>query len=113
MWNYDYPEEWREMIPVSTFNMLIAVDLILIIYSVIDLRNKMYANIIAAFLASILAGYLAVVMNAGIVQYSDATSVQDASISIIIGIFAVTMMVYTLLMVFEAREEKRMEAEEA
>ena len=99
------------MIPVSTFNMLIAVDLILIIYSVIDLRNKMYANIITAFLASILAGYLSIIMAAGIVQYSDATAIQDTSISIIIGIFAAVMMVYTILMVFDAREEKHMEEE--
>jgi hypothetical protein len=99
------------MIPVTTFNLLIAADLILIVYSVIDLRNKMYANIVAAFLASVLAGYLSVVMAAGIVIFDDGTTIQDTSISIIIGIFAVVMMVYTLLMVYEAREEKRAEAE--
>ena len=98
------------MIPVSTYNMLIAVDLILIVYSVIDLRNKMYANIISAFLASVLAGYLAVVINAGIVQQSDGTAIQDASLAIIpFGLISVVMMIYTILMVFDAREEKRTE----
>jgi hypothetical protein len=100
------------MIPVSTYNMLIAVDLILIVYSVIDLRNKMYANIIAAFLASVIAGYLAVVINAGIVQYSDAVSVQDTSLAIIpFGLISVVMMIYAILMVFDAREEKKAEEE--
>jgi hypothetical protein len=100
------------MIPVSTFNMLIAVDLILIVYSVIDLRNKMYANIISAFLASVLAGYLAVVINAGIVQQSDGTAIQDASLAIIpFGLITVVMMIYTILMVFEARQEKEAEEE--
>jgi hypothetical protein len=100
------------MIPVSTFNMLIAVDLILIVYSVIDLRNKMYANIIAAFLASVLAGYLAVVINAGIVQQSDGVAIQDASLAIVpFGLICVVMMIYTILMVFDARAEKQGEEE--
>ena len=71
------------MIPITLFNLLVVTDVLFIIYSVIDHRNRLYANIISAFIASILAGYLAVVINAGIVQQSDGTAIQDASLAII------------------------------
>lgn len=99
------------MISLSTFNMLIAVMLVLVIYSVIDLRNKMYANIVTAFLSSFIGGYLSVAVAAGIVQYNDGTLIQDASLGTVLFLIAIVMGIYALYMVYEAREEKRMEAE--
>ena len=95
------------MIPVSTFNMLIAAVLILTIYSVIDLRNRMYANILTMFLASIVSGYCSAIIWAGIVQNAEGVAVQDTSAGIILFIFCIATMVYAALMVFEARKEAR------
>lgn len=100
------------MIPVSTFNMLIATGVVFTLFSVIDLRNKIYANITAGFIASINWGYLAAVVAAGIVQYNDGSLIQDASLAIIpLGLTSVVMAIYALYMAYEAREEKRMEDE--
>lgn len=99
------------MIPVSTFNMLIAMGVIFTLFSVIDLRNKIYANIVAGFIAAFDWGYLGTAVTAGIVQYNDGSVIQDASVGMVLFFVAVVMMVYALYMVYEAREEKRMEAE--
>ena len=100
------------MIPVSTFNMFVALGIVFSLFSVIDLKNKMYANIVAAFIASMMWGYLSVIMAAGIVQYDSGLAIQDASIGIIMFFIAIVFGIYALLMVYDARAEKLIEAED-
>lgn len=102
------------MIPISTFNLLAAADVLLLIYAVIDLRNKVYANIVAMFICSMISGYLGTAMYAGIVQYTDGTIIQDTSLAIIpFGFMCAATAIYTLLLVYEARDEARTVREEA
>jgi hypothetical protein len=100
------------MIPVSTFNMFVALGIVFSLFSVIDLKNKMYANIVAAFIASMMWGYLSAIMAAGIVQYDSGLTIQDTSVSIITFFIAIVFGIYALLMVYEARNEKLIEAED-
>lgn len=126
------------MIPISLFNVLIAVMVLLVIYSFVDTRNKLYGNIVAAFLAALLGVFLGVVIVIGIVQYDPAvigigqfvyvntttsegqnisyTNVStyvatcdtctvpifDPAVGYIILLFGVIMMIYALLMIYEA-----------
>ena len=57
------------MIPLIVFVVLALTLIPLFLYAFIDHRNKLYGNIVAAFLCSIIALYLAVVISVGIVQY--------------------------------------------
>jgi hypothetical protein len=57
------------MIPLIVFVALALMLIPLFLYAFIDHRNKLYANIIAAFLCALIAAYLAVVISVGIVQY--------------------------------------------
>jgi hypothetical protein len=51
-------------------------------------------------------------MAAGIVQYDSGLAIQDASVSIITFFIAIVFGIYALLMVYEARNEKLIEAED-
>jgi hypothetical protein len=57
------------MIPLIVFVVLSLTLIPLFLYAFIDHHNKLYGNIVAAFLCSIIALYLAVVISVGIVQY--------------------------------------------
>lgn len=46
------------MVPLAIFTMLAAGVFLLMIYSFIDHQNRIYANIITAFLCALLAAYL-------------------------------------------------------
>jgi hypothetical protein len=141
------------MIPLLVFVALILIAIPLFIYAFIDTRNKYYANIIAAFLVSIITAYLAVVISIGIVQYDPTVTfsgtfntttseclrfdnqtqdcleylntttvnnicntcpgptVTDPSLGYIMLIISIIMMVYSIVMVYEAYEERRMDKE--
>jgi hypothetical protein len=92
--------------------MFVALGIVFSLFSVIDLKNKMYANIVAAFIASMMWGYLSAIMAAGIVQYDSGLAIQDASIGIIMFFIAIVFGIYALLMVYDARAEKLIEAED-
>jgi hypothetical protein len=101
------------MIPISTFNLLIAVDILFIIYAVLDHRNRLYANIIASFLAGLLSMYLATAITSDIVYEvigGVATVVDSPSAGNFLNLVGVVMFVYTLIMAYEviaeALEEK-------
>jgi hypothetical protein len=99
------------MIPVDIFTTLLAVAFVLGIYSLIDLNNRIYGNIIAAFISAILFGYLSVISNTGILQ-SSGSVVSDQSLQIILIIPTATMMIYTGYMVLDAWNESRMKVNE-
>jgi hypothetical protein len=45
------------MIQTSTFNILIAVGIVLMLYSVIDDRNRIYANLVKAYASGLILAY--------------------------------------------------------
>jgi len=111
------------MIPISTFNLMVAVDLVLIIYSVIDHENRLYANIVTTFLSGLLAAFLGYAINTEAV-YDDLGGVLTVVASPSIGYFlyfvSTIMFFYTALMLYEVidnafankREQEQMKLEE-
>lgn len=137
------------MIPLSLFNILVAVEVLLVLYSIIDVRNRYYGNIVTAFIASLLGIFLAVVISVGVVQYDPsvyhitsivwsntsaydpelqqtvwtnvssyastctdcAVPIFDASVGYMLMIFAVVMMIYSLVMIYDAYVEHKLEKE--
>ncbi len=99
------------MISIGVFNILIAVVILLFIYSIADLDNRIYGNIIAGFLCTLFAGYVAVIANTGIVE-DGGVVMQDLSLQIMFIMFTGVMMIYTLYMTVEAWFEYQQGAEE-
>jgi hypothetical protein len=141
------------MIPLLLFIALFAILIPLFIYSFIDHHNRLYGNIIAAFLVSIIAAYLAVSISIGIVQYDPVvtfggtfltnsseclrydnqtqdclewnnttttnnicdtcpgTPIKDASFGYMLSMISIIMMIYTLLMIYEAFDERNRDRE--
>lgn len=69
------------MIPLLVFVVLALTLIPLFLYAFIDHRNKLYGNIVSAFLCSIIALYLAVVISIGIVQYDPIVTSNGTAIS--------------------------------
>jgi len=156
------------MIPIHLFEILVVAEVVLVLYSFIDVRNKYYANIATAFIASLLAIFLAVVISVGGVQYDppetlitlvngtstewycvnesfelfpvsdpgvcvdlqyksfavnttisipqcwncEATPIIDLPVGFILMIFAILMMIYSALMIYDAYLEWKMSKQE-
>lgn len=96
------------MIPLSTFNLLIAVDILFVIYSVIDHENRLYANIAIAFLAGILSAFISSIVSTSVV-YSEISGVIDIvnspSVGYLFLLISTVMFVYTVFMVYEVINE--------
>jgi lipopolysaccharide export LptBFGC system permease protein LptF len=100
------------MIPTEVFTTLLSVAFVLAIYSFIDLSNRIYGNIVAAFISAILFGFLSVIANTGIVGLT-GYSMADQSLQIILIIPTATMMIFTGYMVLDAwNESQAMEVED-
>jgi hypothetical protein len=108
------------MIPISTFNLLVVVDILFIIYAVIDHRNRIYANIVIAFLGGLLSAFLgqaaiseAVYDVIGGVQ----TVVTTPSIGYFMAFISLIMFSYTMFMIYEVitelLEQKAQKTEQA
>jgi hypothetical protein len=95
----------KQMIPISTYNLLVAVFVIFVLYSLIDYKNKFYANIASAIIASLFGIYLAAMIYLGAVEYSDGTVISDLSVAIIILIPTVGVMAYSYFMAYDAYTE--------
>jgi len=99
------------LISITVFNLLIVIAFLLFIYSIIDLSNRIYGNIIASIMSTVLFGYSAVIANTGIIQ--DGTEImQDLSLQIILLIPTAIMMIYTAYMVWDAYQEAQEASEE-
>ena len=123
------------MISPLIFWVLVAVDAVLILYSFIDHDNRVYANVITAFLAFLLSGMLAFYALGGIVgenvptvtekivnwsgsdsvtSYSYATTftpMQDIALGYFIGFIAIAMFIVMMLFILDIRSELRDERE--
>lgn len=96
------------MIPISTFNLLVVIGILLVIYAVIDNRNRLYANIPSAFLAALMFAFLGSAISTDAVYESIggvATAVNSPSVGYVMYFIAVIMFVYTLLMVYDVLME--------
>ena len=99
------------MISVTVFNVLLVLAVILFVYSLVDLSNRIYGNIALSFFSTLLSGYVAVIANTGIVQEA-GTVMQDMSLQIMLIIFAMITAVYTIYMAVEAWYEYQAGKEE-
>lgn len=61
------------MIPTPTFNLLLAVAVLLLMYSVIDNKNNLYANIVSAVISGILFQWLSQAATIGAVSFTSAS----------------------------------------
>jgi len=93
------------MIPLSTFNILLAVVVLLVIYALVDYRNKLYGNIAAAILASLIGSLLAIRVYIGAVQNEAGDLINDLPTAGILLLVSITIAIYAFFMVMEAKEE--------
>jgi O-antigen ligase len=93
------------MIPLSTFNILLVAVVLLVIYSWVDHRNKLYGNIAAAILASLIGILLSILVYLGAVQTDAGISVSDVPTAGVLLIISVLIGVYAFIMAMEAKDE--------
>jgi hypothetical protein len=93
------------MMSLSTFNVLLVVLVLLVIYAWVDYRNKLYANIAAAILASLIGSLMAVLVFIGAVQTNSGTQVSDMPTASVLLFISIVIGVYAFFMAMEAKEE--------
>lgn len=89
------------MLQTSTFDLLIALAMILFLYSIIDHRNGLYANIATSFLSGLMFAYLSSVSSLGAVQFGITLSLGS-----LLGFASMVAFVYSMLMVYEVIDEQ-------
>ena len=89
------------MIPTSTFNILVAAGFLMLLYAVIDHRNRVYANIIAVFIAAMIFAYTGTAAAIGAVAAGASPSLGD-----LLRFISLVCFGYTALMVYEVIDEK-------
>lgn len=93
------------MMPLSTFNILMALVFLLALYSLIDHRNTLYGNIVAAILSSLIGSLLAILVYIGAVIIDTDLYAKDFPTAGILILVSVTMAIYAYFMIMEAKEE--------
>ena len=101
------------MIPLSTFNVLLVVVVLLVIYAWVDYRNKLYGNIAAAILASFISIIMAIVMYLGAVSTDAGAPINDTPSAGIMLLIGVTITLYAFYMVWDAKDEYERDLENA
>jgi hypothetical protein len=111
------------MVPIDIFMVMVGGVFALMIYSWIDHNNRIYANIIAAFLAATLAGYLGTIVSTNTVYdawyctYNETALSHECqevvfnspSIGYGLAFISFAMFCYTLYMLWDAYEERKMQ----
>jgi hypothetical protein len=96
------------MIPISTFNLLVVVDILFIVYAIIDHRNRLYANVIIAFLAGLLSAFIASAISSDVVYEvvgTTATVVNSPSVGYFFYFVSTIAFAYTIFMAYEIIDE--------
>lgn len=93
------------MMLISTFNILLVVVVLLVLYALVDYRNQLYGNIAAAILASLIGAILTILIYIGAVETEGGTQVSDTPTAGIILLITVLITIYTFFMVLDAKEE--------
>lgn len=97
------------MIPISTFNALVVINILFIIYSVVDHRNRLYANITIAFLAALLSAFLGVaIISEAVYEVVGTTmvSLDSPSVGYFMYLISTVMFAYALFMIYEVINEQ-------
>jgi uncharacterized membrane protein YesL len=93
------------MMSLSTFNILLVVEVLLVIYSWVDYRNKLYGNIAAAILAMFIGVMLTILIYIGAVQTDSGMVVSDMPTAGILLLISLMIGVYAFFMAMDAKEE--------
>lgn len=80
------------MIPYGTFNLMIAATLLLFLYSLMDNRNHLYANVVLAIVSGISFAYLGEAVSIGAVDFT------SGSLGSILKLFSGGAFIYAFLM---------------
>jgi cell division protein FtsW (lipid II flippase) len=95
------------MIQISTFNLMIVMGMVLLLYSFVDHRNRLYANIPAAVSSGILFSFAGAA-----IAYGGVSTGASPSTGSILGFLSVIAFSYTMFMVYEVIDEQfQMKAE--
>lgn len=87
---------------------MVVIGILLVIYAVIDNRNRLYANIPAAFLSALIFAFLGSAIATDAVYEvigGVSTAVNSPSIGYVMYFLAVIMFAYTLFMVYDVLVE--------
>ena len=122
------------MVPFVIFITLIVVMAVLFIYVMLDNKNRVYGNIVAAFLCALIAGYLGIISIAPVVTSTpilnttstttvngtvttsfiyDTPTVTSPSYGYIFMMISAVVMIYTFFMIYEAYAEFQKGKEDA
>lgn len=100
------------MMPLSTFNILMTIVVVLVLYSLIDNRNKLYGNIVAAILASIVGTLLAILIYIGAIEVDTGIYTSDTPTAAILILISIAIAIYAFFMIMDAKEEYERAARE-
>lgn len=92
------------MIPISTFNLLVVVDILFIVYAIIDNRNRLYADLVIVFLAGLLSAFIASAISSNAVYEvigTTQTAVNSPSIGYFFYFVSTIAFAYTVFMAYE------------
>ena len=87
------------MIDTSTYNLLVTLGFLILIYALADNRNHMYSNIVLTAVDGIFLGYLGQAVKLGAVAFT------SESLADILFMFGWISFVYSMLMAYEAVDE--------
>ena len=96
------------MIPISTFNLLVVVDILFIVYAIIDHKNRLYANVVIVFLAGLLSAFIASAISSDAVYEvvgTTATVVNSPSVGYFFYFVSTIAFAYTVFMAYEIIDE--------
>ena len=100
------------MIPISTFNLFIGIVIVLLLYSFVDSRNKIYGNIAAIILGTLIGAILAIVMYIGAVASDTGVPINDLPTAAILLLVSVLSGAYAVFIIMDAKEEYDMAQEQ-
>ena len=122
------------MIPFVIFVTLVAIMVILFLYFMLDNKNRVYGNIVAAFLCALIAMYLGIISISPVVVSTpilnttttstvagtttttfvyDTPTVTSSSEGYIFLMISAIVMIYTFFMIYEVYEEYKRGGEDA
>ena len=121
------------MIPILLFSMLVVSGIAMLIYSMIDHKNRLYANVVIAFLSGLLEAFLGSAISVGavyetvttgvsmvVVNMTNATSntqlnilpIESPSVGFFLYFVSTIAFSYTIFMAYEIVDEALQSREE-
>ena len=100
------------MITEAIYLVLLVLALALFIYSIIDNNNRVYANIVTLFMATIIFFMLAMFATSGDLENSNETIIQNTPLGLLCTAFGIISVVFGILLSIEAIIETYKSVEE-